>query len=190
MEVKDNGGIRILQTETIARDNWLGFLSRRFQSRDGAEHQWSYVERNASRSAVVVIAHTQTSNSLVLIRQFRIPLAAWTYEFPAGLVDEGESLEQAALRELGEETGYQGTVLSVSPALPTSAGLSSEYIHLVRVQCLDIPGEHAREAAEAIEMVLIDNQPAAIRDFLDQAAREAIAIDAKLYTYLLGRLDN
>lgn len=31
-------------------------------------------------------------------------------EFPAGLIDSGESLEQAALRELAEETGYDATI--------------------------------------------------------------------------------
>ena len=189
MEQDNTGGIKILRTTTIARDKWLGFMSRDFVGRDGQEHSWSFVERNAKRSAVVVIARTRTSNKIVLIKQFRIPLARWIYEFPAGLVDEGESLETAAGRELLEETGFSGEVLSVSPPLPTSAGLCSEFIHLVTIRCNDSAGAHAREAAEAIELALIPDSPTGIQEFLAQAAAEGTAVDAKLFSWLQGRID-
>ncbi len=39
-------------------------------------------------------------------------------QFPAGLIDAGETPAQAALRELKEETGYSGTVVEVSPVRP------------------------------------------------------------------------
>lgn len=190
MQQDDIGGIHILRTTTIAHDKWLNLMSREFIDRDGQEHSWSYVERTAKRSAVVVIARTRDSNSLILIRQFRIPLAQWIYEFPAGLVDEAESLEMAALRELQEETGYTGEVISVSPALPTSAGLCSEFIYLVKVLCNDEAGNHAREAAEAIELHLVEDKPSDIQQFLSNAKLEGTAVDAKLFSWLQGRLDS
>lgn len=42
----------------------------------------------------------------LVISQYRPPLRAWSIEFPAGLIDEGETPEEAARRELEEETGY------------------------------------------------------------------------------------
>jgi ADP-ribose pyrophosphatase len=46
----------------------------------------------------------------MIIVQYRPPVEAFCVEFPAGLIDEGESPEEAAVRELGEETGYSGKV--------------------------------------------------------------------------------
>lgn len=48
--------------------------------------------------------------SLLLQKQFRPPLNKVTIEVPSGLVDEGEDISTAALRELKEETGYVATV--------------------------------------------------------------------------------
>ena len=51
----------------------------------------------------------------MIIVQYRPPVEAFCVEFPAGLIDEGESPEQAAVRELREETGYSGKVCKFIP---------------------------------------------------------------------------
>jgi ADP-ribose pyrophosphatase len=45
---------------------------------------------------------------IVLVRQFRHGIEAFTWEIPGGMVDQGEEPAQAAVRELREETGYAG----------------------------------------------------------------------------------
>lgn len=47
---------------------------------------------------------------IVLQKQYRPPLDKVVIEVPAGLIDAGETAEQAAVRELEEETGYIGVV--------------------------------------------------------------------------------
>ncbi|KXJ86944.1 ADP-ribose pyrophosphatase [Microdochium bolleyi] len=54
---------------------------------------------------------SSTVPHILLEKQFRPPAGKVTVEFPAGLVDAGETAEQAAVRELREETGYVGSVL-------------------------------------------------------------------------------
>lgn len=54
---------------------------------------------------------------IILQKQFRPPVDKITIEVPAGLVDEGETAEQAAVRELKEETGYMGQATMTTPIM-------------------------------------------------------------------------
>lgn len=47
---------------------------------------------------------------VVIEKQYRPPVGKVCIEFPAGLIDEGETVEECAIRELKEETGYIGTI--------------------------------------------------------------------------------
>lgn len=57
---------------------------------------------------ILAILQLPTGPALLLQKQFRPPIGKVTIEIPAGLVDEGESAAEAAVRELKEETGYVG----------------------------------------------------------------------------------
>lgn len=59
----------------------------------------------------MAVLEKPTGPELLLEKQFRPPADKIVVEFPAGLVDAGESPEEAAVRELLEETGYVGTVI-------------------------------------------------------------------------------
>ena len=62
-----------------------------------------------------ILKHPSKPVSTMIIVQYRPPVEAFCVEFPAGLIDEGESPEQTAVRELREETGYSGKVCSDCP---------------------------------------------------------------------------
>jgi ADP-ribose pyrophosphatase len=71
-----------------------------------------------------ILRHPNKPPQTMIILQYRPPVDAYCVEFPAGLIDEGESPEQAAVRELREETGYQGKVGDVSCALACQPGMT------------------------------------------------------------------
>ena len=60
---------------------------------------------------IVAILNKPSGPELVLQKQFRPPIGKVCIEVPAGLIDEGESPEECAVRELKEETGYAGEVV-------------------------------------------------------------------------------
>lgn len=60
---------------------------------------------NPKEDAVAIIMHDVTGEKILINKEFRMAPGEWVYNFPAGLIDEGETREQAARRELKEETG-------------------------------------------------------------------------------------
>ena len=57
--------------------------------------------------SVVIIATDESSERLLVNKEFRMAVGDWVYNFPAGLIDEGEEPVESAKRELWEETGLE-----------------------------------------------------------------------------------
>jgi ADP-ribose pyrophosphatase len=89
-----------------------------YEDQEGKTRKWEAAQRttrraNAEVDAVLVVALLQKPNGpeILLQKQFRPPVNKICIEFPAGLMDEGETPEECAIRELAEETGYIGEVI-------------------------------------------------------------------------------
>ncbi|MCU6761807.1 ADP-ribose pyrophosphatase [uncultured Roseburia sp.] len=57
--------------------------------------------------AVVLIIHDESGEKILLNREYRMAAGRWVYNFPAGLIEPGESPQESAERELWEETGLK-----------------------------------------------------------------------------------
>ena len=82
---------------------------------------------NPKSDAVVMILFDNTREHILLNQEYRMAVGDWVYNFPAGLIEPGEKAEDAAKRELKEETGL--TLLSVDDVLGrcySSIGFSNE----------------------------------------------------------------
>lgn len=118
----------------------------------------------------VCIVPLLPDGSVLLEREFRYPLNSWCVSLPAGLIDAGESLEEAVARELSEETGYRLRD-DIAPAvrpLPqpgfSSTGLTEENVQVVFAQ-VEPAGEARPDSAELIEPFTVAR--ADLRAFLD-----------------------
>ena len=77
--------------------------------------------------AVILIVHTPDRQKILLNREFRMAVGREVYNFPAGLIDPGETLEVAAKRELWEETGLDLIKIdSVWPISYSAVGVTNE----------------------------------------------------------------
>ena len=149
--------IVINNTKSELQGKFLSFNRKYFTDKAGNNKEYEYVSRNNNQKAVIVIPYLEENgiNKIVLIRQFRIPVDNYSIEFPAGLIDEGETPQQAAIRELIEETGYRGEIFEVSSSSYTSPGLTTEEVYFVKIR-INEKGQQELEDSEEIEVLEID----------------------------------
>ncbi len=102
------------------------------------DDHWEVVEHVP---AVCVLALRKRSDELEVlgVSQNRPAVGQETWELPAGLIDEDETPEEAASRELSEETGLKGELTLITQMF-TSPGYSTEKIFLFEAKdLLEVP---------------------------------------------------
>ncbi len=95
-------------------------------SRDGNIQSLEDLQ-NKTPNAVVMILTDESGELILVNREYRMAMAQWIYNFPAGLIDPGESPEESARRELREETGLR--IVRIDDVLDNSysaVGFSNE----------------------------------------------------------------
>ena len=177
---------KILNSKNISKGNWLSLKEIAYIDNYGKERKWESVERIDSNGAVVILATMKHSKELILIRQYRPPVGNFIIEFPAGLIDNGESPEASAFRELKEETGYTGTIISKSTPSHSSPGLSSEKIIYVKMIIDETLSENINpqtdfDDSEFIE--LIKTPISQLKNLLKQSIMDGDSVDAKVLTF-------
>jgi ADP-ribose pyrophosphatase len=193
-EVKDN---RIKSLTPLAETQFLSLYDAEYKNRSGKEKHWIIASRKnfctlkeqffqgkkEEIDAVIIAALHRESKSLVLIRQFRIPLNDYVYELPAGLVDGSEGIEEAVGRELKEETGLKLLEINndkTKNRVYASAGMTDEAVAMVYCICEGTVTNEYMEEDEDIEPMLITQQEA--REML----RKDVKIDIRAYLTLLS----
>ena len=120
------------------------------------------VTHDSSPDGVILYGvHGENRDKLVLIRQFRYPVNGYVYEFPAGLVEPGEDMLDAGIREMYEETGLQFAPVnapSYSRPFFTTVGMTDESCGTVFGYCSGEPTNCHQESSEDIQVVLADRE--------------------------------
>ena len=152
--------LNFYEVEAIHRD---GSVSPYYVSSRATEIEQlkAVTHRNDPDGVILYGVYGEQKDCVVLIRQYRYPLGGYCYEFPAGLVEPGEDMLSAAIREMHEETGLtfqpkEGG--SYSRPFFTTIGMTDESCGTVYGYCSGTPTSRHQESSEDIQVVIADRE--------------------------------
>jgi ADP-ribose pyrophosphatase len=175
------------------RPDGIAFDGRRFKVRlqtvaraHGGPLQYEIVEAPPAAAIVPAMWHdTEGADGgggewmVLLVEQERPAASMRSVEVPAGLVDSGESPEEAAVRELREETGYEAGKLQLLTSVYPTPGISNELIHIYLTTDITRQSEGPEDQVEIARVLTVP-----LRETVGMVARGAIT-DAKTAVGLL-----
>lgn len=122
-----------MQAERILQGEVFGVDRVRWTDPTGADHERLIVRHPG---AVTVVPELDDGR-LVLIRNWRVSVQTWLVEFCAGKLEPGEAPENAAARELQEETGHRAGSMRAIGRFLTSPGFADEWMHVFAAEGLE-----------------------------------------------------
>ncbi len=140
---------------TVYEGNIMKIVKDRIRFENGQE---AVREVSLHRPAAAVLPET-SDGKILLVRQYRYAVGEETLEIPAGLMEENETPEENARRELEEETGYIAGRLTFLYRYYSSPGFCSEVIHVFLADKL-IPSVQNLDPDEFIEVVPVSLEEA------------------------------
>ena len=110
--------MKFVGIEKKAQGNFITRYDVTYKTEDGNNKVYEMISRNKNiksldelkgkeADAVVIITCNEDGTKILLNKEFRMAAGDWVFNFPAGMIEEGETLAQAAARELREETGLE-----------------------------------------------------------------------------------
>ncbi len=144
---------------------------------------WEFVERPKISGNVVIVGSTR-HGGLVLVSQWREPVGAPVVEWPAGLAGdvlgrETEALEEAARRELFEETGFKADTMTAVLSGPLNPGISNETVTFYRARGMVRTDYGGGRGAERIRTHVVPISW--LFPWLEQMQEKGFLVDPKVY---------
>lgn len=123
---------KIKSRRTIPISPWMKVIEREVEFAEGAKPELYHAV--GQQDYIAIVARTP-DGKIPVVRQYRPALERFTWELPAGLVDDGEDAATTCRRELMEETGYPAlAVHALGSFAPCTARLSNQ-LHSFFVEC-------------------------------------------------------
>jgi 8-oxo-dGTP pyrophosphatase MutT (NUDIX family) len=136
---------RVRGSKQAHKNPYFSVLEQEVEISDAGER--TYYTITFPRPAVGILATRGTD--ILLIRQYRFIVDEYVWALPSGGADAGEPLEDAALRELQEETGYTARHITPFMRCYASYGCSNQTFEIFHAEDLVRAGVH--DAAEVLE---------------------------------------
>lgn len=173
--------------------NFISRYDLTYETEDGGTKIYEMISRNSEihskeelishkPDAVVLIMTDESGDRILIDKEFRMATGEWIYNFPAGLIDAGETPAEAAKRELWEETGLTLTeIIDEIPLSYSAIGFSNETNVCI---CGKAKGEFRKSTSVLEEIVPGWYTKAEVRDLI---RRYPFAARTQAYCYLWSR---
>ena len=156
----NNRFLNMYELEVAHRDGKIApyYMASRV---DAPEKVKAVTKVNTPNGVIMYGIYGEKKDRVVLVRQYRYPIGGYVYEFPAGLVEPGEELVDAGVREMYEETGLTFTPVEAgnyTKPFFTTVGMTDESCGTVFGYCSGDPTNTHQESSEDIQVIIADRE--------------------------------
>lgn len=139
--------MKLIESKELLKTSIFTVTEDRATDPEGFEIQRAIVRHSGS----AVMMPVDAKKRILLVRQYRLPARQYLWELPAGRLDPGETVLQAAKRELREETGLKARRWTKLASFYASPGFLAEKMTIYLAEELT-EGEQQPMEDERIEM--------------------------------------
>lgn len=141
---------RVVGKKATPLSRWVTLVEKVVQVKPGDSPQ---VYHFLAQAAYVGVFAVTVDGRIPIVRQFRPSVEEFTWEFPAGTLEDGETPEEAARRELREETGFDAEeFVNLGCFIPDSGRLQVDS-HAFFARSARVVEHHVPEAGVEVRLV-------------------------------------
>lgn len=176
--ITEEGKWKVLGSEYLFQRPWLTVRKDCVQIPSGEVNDEFYILEYPDWVNVIAITE---DGQFVMEKQYRHGLGKTCYEIPAGVIEEGETPLDAAMRELQEETGYGDGTWRELMTLTGNASTTNNLSHcFIATGVRKISGQHL-DRTEDIQVCLLSKNDVLDLLMSDQVKQSLMA--APLWRY-------
>ena len=161
--------MKLLNIEKLYAGTHTNLYDLVYLSKANAEKHYSIISRNKElnpenindnkpSSGVIICAITEDNSKMLILNEFRMSVNRNIINFPSGLIDSNESIEDAARRELLEETGHD--IVSITKVLKPSysaIGITDEKVTVIVCRITNAPVQNqSMSSNEQLSLKLVN----------------------------------
>lgn len=184
--------MKLVKLEKLHEGKFLSYYVATYITNKGHEKLYEFISRDNNLTlekfghnepaGVGMVTFSRDKSKILLQQEFRMACNEWVYNFPAGLIDEGETPVEAAKRELKEETGLD--LISIEAVLsPSFASQGTSDEKMVIVICR-VDGEIKESCFDVEEIKAGWFTKEDVRKLLDNKAYMSVRTQMFLYQWV------